>query len=228
MSTPESDKKRQQLDEATSRRLAKLRTAPVDTSGLLKAVEAQIPRSKAHPRRLKLTWLSPMRAAAASLLVLGLIVALVINSSSGPVLASAERLAHIHEEVLAAGGNHVTPVDSIGAANVALAAKWPGAPSVPELPRDHVMSCCIHTMGRKKIVCVAFQTDGVPITMAVAQAADVKLPASETLSIGGVTYYVQSRGGINMVMTERGGRWVCLMGKLPVNRLAELASSLRF
>jgi hypothetical protein len=90
------------------------------------------------------------------------------------------------------------------------------------------MSCCIHMMGRKKIACAAFQTDGLTVTMAVAEAADVKLPACQTLAIGGVIYHIQSHGGINMVMTEGDGRWVCLMGKLPVARLAERASSLRF
>lgn len=216
------------MDDATSRRLAKLRTAPVDTSRLLHAVEAQIPRASARPPRFRLAWLSPLRATAASLLILGLIAALVISSSSGPVLASAERLAHVHQEVLAAEGSHLTPVGSIAAANAALAAEWPGAPSIPALPEDHVMSCCIHRMGQKKMVCVAFESDGVPVTMAVASAADVQLPAGQTLNIGGVNYHIQSHKGINMVMTERGGRWVCLMGKLPLNRLADMAGTLRF
>jgi hypothetical protein len=64
--------------------------------------------------------------------------------------------------------------------------------------------------------------------MAVAEAADVKLPPCEAVTIRGNSYHVQSHEGINMVMTERGGRWVCLMGKVPVNRLAEIASTLRF
>lgn len=216
------------LDEATSRRLAKLRTTPIDASQLLKAVEAQIPRPQNQSRGLKLTWLKPMRAVAASLLVFGLIIALVVHSSSGPVLASAERLARIHEEVLHRDGSHVTPVDSVSAANIALAGKCPGLPAVPELPKDHVMSCCVHEMGRKKLACVAFQVDGVTVSMAVADAADVKLPPCEEVMIGGVAYHVQSHDGVNMVMTQRNRRWVCLMGKVPVNRLAELASTLRF
>ena len=227
MNTPESNPRRVRLDEATSGRLAKLRTAPVDTSQFLKAVEAQIPRRQAQSRSLKL-WLSPMRAVAASLLVFGLIIALVIHSSGGPVLASAESLARIHDEVLHRAGSHVTPVDSISAANAALAAKCPGLPPVPELAKSPVMSCCVHELGRKKIACVAIQVDSVPVSMAVADAADVKMPPCETVTIGGVAYHVQSHEGINMVMTERDGRWVCLMGKVPVNRLAELAITLRF
>jgi hypothetical protein len=228
MNTPESNPRRTRLDEATSRRLAKLHTVPMDTSQLLKAVEAQIPRPQAQARRLRLTWLKPMRAVAASLLVFGLIIALVIHSSGGPVLASADRLARIHDEVLHRAGTHVTAVDSVSAANAALASKCPGLPAVPELPKDHVMSCCVHDLGRKKLACVAILVDEVPVSIAVADVADVKMPTCQALMIGGVAYHVQSEGDINMVMTERGGRWVCVMGKLPVNRLAELASSLRF
>src|SRR4051812_9228667 len=96
MNTPERNTRQTRLDDATSQRLAKLRTVPVDSVGFLKAIEAQIPRSQARPR----IWFSPIRTVAASLLVVGLIIALVVHSSSGPVVASAERLAEIHKEVL--------------------------------------------------------------------------------------------------------------------------------
>lgn len=228
METPEHNTRRERLEEATSRRLAQLRDVPVDTDRLLRMIEAEIPRESAAPRRKWLTWLSPIRAAAASLLVFTLIAALVISSSSGPVLASADQLAQIHQEVLAADGSHVRPVTSIADANAGFSAEWPGAPMVPELPNKHARSCCIHRMGQKRMACVMFEVDGVPVTMAVAAAADVKLPAGETRDIGGVTYHVQSHEGINMIMTERGGRWVCLMGEVPINRLVELAPSLRF
>lgn len=213
---------------ATSKRLARLRDAPVDTSRLLRRVEAQIPREHPVPSRLRMHWLSPLRAVAASLIVLCLMAALVVNLSSGPALASAERLAHVHQEVLNAEGDHLTPVDSTDAANAALAAEWHDAPAIPALPEDPVMTCCIHRMGQKKIACVAFESNGVPVTMAVANAADVKVPTAETLTIGGTIYHVQSHAGVNMVMIERGGRWVCLMGELPLDRLAALANTLRF
>src|SRR5947207_1178152 len=136
--TPESNPRRERLERATSRRLAKLRSVPMDTSQLFKMVEAQVPRLQTQSRGLKLTWLKPMRAIAASVLVFGLIIALVIHSSGGPVLASADRLARIHDEVLHRAGSHVTIVDSVRAANAALGHKCPGLPAVPELPKDHV------------------------------------------------------------------------------------------
>jgi hypothetical protein len=223
------DPKYERLDEAVAVRLARLRSMPVDLSALRAAVEAQVgaaPRSRG--RRMVLGWLNPARAAAASLLILGMIVVLVIASSSGPVLASPDQLAQIHQDVVSGGTHGVRPVDSIEAANAALASQNPGGPAVPGLAEDHVMACCVHTVGRKKMSCVSLMTDGVPVSLAVADAADVKLPASETVKVDGVTYHVQSARGVNMVMAQRDGRWVCLMGKLPTSRLIEVAQGLRF
>jgi hypothetical protein len=223
MISPEPGSKREHLDEATSRRLAKLRAVQIDTSGISKAIDKHISSQHSLERR----WFSPVRAAAASFMVLALITVAIITASGGPQLVSADQLAHTYEEVLVAGGNHVTKVESIEAANAALAARWPGAPKLPELGENDVMSCCIHPIGRKKMICVAFQTDGVPVTMAVANASDVRVPVSKTMTLAGTTYHVQSHGNLNMVMTTRDTRWVCLMGELPPARLAELGSSMR-
>jgi hypothetical protein len=224
-----NDPKGEQLDRAVSDRLGKLRSMPVDVSALRKAVEARIGVTARGNGNLKLPrWLSPMRAAAASLLILGLIIAAVIASSSGPVLASPDRLAQLHEDLVAGDRHGMRPVKSIEEAKAALADQNPGGPSVPGVADDHVMACCVHTVGRKKMSCVSLVTDGVPVSMAVADAADIKLPATETRIVDGVTYHVQSAQGVNMVMAQRNDRWVCLMGKLPTSRLIEVAQSLRF
>jgi hypothetical protein len=221
MNPAEHDPGRERLDEAVSARLARLRSLPVDLSALSTAVEAQV-------RRMVLGWLNPMPAAAASLLILGTIVVLVIASSSGPVLASPDRLAQIHRDVVSGGAHGMRPVTSIEAANAALASENPGGPAVPGMADDHVMACCVHSVGRKKMSCVSLMADGVPVSLAVADAADVRLPASETVTVEGVTYHVQSAQDVNMTMTERNGRWVCLMGKLPNSRLIEIAKGLRY
>lgn len=213
------------LDRATSERLAKLRGMPVDLVQFRHALEKRIPALRSNPATGRL-WIKPMRALAASVLVAGIVIATVISSSSGPVLASADTLAQIHQEVIT-GASHSTPVSSFEAAKSALVDKWPGSPAMPEIPHDHVMSCCVHSVGRKKMACVTLESQGVPVTMAVADAADVKVPASQTTVVDGITYHIQSSGGINMAMTLRGGRWICLMGKVPTERLIRLAASMR-
>jgi hypothetical protein len=219
----------QRVEEATIRRLVRLRTMPVDLTRLKAAIEAEIPRP-AEQRAggwspLRLDWFRPMRAVAASLLVLGLIGALVIASASGPALASSERLLQMHREVLA-GPEHATSVQSLEAANDALSQHWRNAPAVPEIDHEQVMSCCVHRIGRQKVACVVLALDGATVTMAVADASDIRMPEGQRLERNGRVYLVESAQGVQMAMTERDGRWACLMGPLPVERLVESLETL--
>ena len=226
----ESDPRQDQLDQAVADRLARLRSMPVDVASLRRVVEAQVgaPRRRT-PARMVLGWVNPMRAAAASLLVLGMIVVLVIASSGGPVMASADRLAQVHHDVVSGGGHGARAVASIEEANAALSSQHPGGPAVPAVAgNEPVMACCVHTVGRKRMSCVSMKVDGVPVSMAVADAADVRMPASGSTVVDGVTYHVQAARDVNMVMLQRNGRWVCLMGKIPTERLVDVAKGLRF
>jgi len=220
------------LDRAVAQRLARLRTMPVELAALRKAVEAQVPRptrADAPPAPRSALWFvrRPLRAAVACLLVLGAIGLAAVLSAGSPVLASADRLATLHAEMVA-GGDHVTRVDSIDAANKALAADWSKSPGVPAVPHEQVMSCCVHQVGRKRVACVGMMADGAAVTIAVADAADVKLPPGcETRTVDGVTYHLQSSADVNMVMVNRAGRWICLMGKVPTDRLLQMAAEAR-
>ena len=212
---------------AASARLAKLRAMPVDTARLERALRAELPpRAKAVPQS---RWhLRPLRALAASFLIVGLaIVALVLNASSGPALASAAQMAQLHED-LVSGRVAATQVDSIEAVNRALSSQWPEGPGVPEVPADHVMACCMKSVRDKKVACVLLKREGVPVTLTVAKAADMQLPDSAKVQRNGSVYRVQSSGKVNMVMTERHGRWICLIGELSGDRLMDLGDQLRF
>ena len=223
------------LDRATANRLGKLRTLPVDTSRLEKRLRSEIPGIDLRNRRagstvigpMRIGWLRPIRAVAAVLLVGAVLAAILLATSGGPALASAAQMAQVHED-LVSGRTPVLQVDSIEEAGKALSQQWPQSPGLPALPREHVMACCMKSVKDKKVACVLLKNEGVPITMAVANAADMRLPESPTVARGGVTYHVQSTGRLNMVMTEREGRWVCLIGELPAERLMDFASQLRF
>lgn len=216
----------QRLDRAVADRLAKLRTMPVDTSRLAMLVEAQIPRVGARQSSFRLVrWMRPLRAVAAGLLILGLIAGIIISSSSGPAMASTQELLHIHQEVIA-GADHAVPVQSIDSANSALARQWPKAPPLPQMSGKEginccVMSCCVHRIGRQKMACAAMKINGVPVSMAVANATDIRMPRGKKIERDGVMYLVQSANGVNMVMTERNGRWACLMGQAPIEKLLD-------
>jgi hypothetical protein len=223
------------IDRAISSRLAKLRTMPVDTARLEKSIRAQLPefaeaadKSVIPEPRRRVHWLSPLRAIAASFLLLTAVVTvLLLTSSSGPAQASPSEMAQMHQD-LVSGRVPVMQVNSIAEAGNALNQQWPDRPDLPNAPDSHVMACCMKSVKDKKVACVLLHSEGVPITMTVARAKDMQMPNSGTVMHGGVTYHVQASGDLNMVMTEREGRWVCLIGQVPAERLMTIAGDLRF
>jgi hypothetical protein len=226
MDTLHSNPNDHELDAATSARLARLRAMPVETTCLERRLLAQIPRP-AQEQKLRIAWLRPLRALAASLLVGGLLAVLVISTSGGPALASPSQMAQLHYD-LVSGKTPVMQVDSVDAANKMLAGQWSQSPQIPNVPAGHEMACCMKSIKDKKVACVLLRSQGMPVTLTVANAADMKLPTSPTANRNGVTYHVQSSGQLNMVMTERNGRWVCLIGQTSGEQLMDLADKLQF
>ena len=210
-------------DDAVTTRLARLRSMPVDAGRLQAAIGRQIPRLPA--RRL---WIGPMRAAvaAAGLVILGLLIVLIVNSSGTPVMA-ASQIAQLHED-LVSGRVHSVHVDSIDAARKALAEQVAGAVALPDVPNDHVMACCMKSVKGRQMECVLLDKGGTPVTMTVASAADMRPPDAPKVVRDGATYYVQSIRDLNMVVTQRQGQWVCLIGKLTAEQLMDAASQLHF
>lgn len=189
---------------------------PVDTSRLDRLIQSQIDR----PRARRSWVLRPLRAVAAGIAVVGMIGVMMYALSARPALASADAMAQMHSD-LVTGKHHVVKVDSIQEASRALSM------NLPDLPAEHVMLCCMQSIQDKRVACVMLKSeDGVPITLAVARAREMRMPASELVTQGEVRYHVQSSGDLNMVMTERNGQWICLIGALEVGRLMEMASQI--
>lgn len=210
---------------AITARLAKLRTVPVDTSTLDKAVRQQVPSLRKIRPAL---WLRPLRAVAASVVLLGaLTAAILLSTSGGPALAEATQMAQVHRDIVS-GRIPVMQVRSVEDANRMLISQSPDAPSLPQMPQSHVMACCMKSIHNKKVACVLLKEAGVPITLAVANASDMKLPNAPTVDRDGAAYRVQTVGNVHMVMTERDGKWLCLMSELPADRLMDLATQVRF
>lgn len=206
------------LDAAISQRLAKLRSRPVELGSLQKAIEREIPRQKNHSL-LHLLAIRPLRAVAAMLTVGVTIAAIVLATASSPAIASSQELLRLHESVISQVQQ--TPGDSSEEiARAAINGQWPAkAASGESCPRGAQMPCCVHRLGGSQATCVLLSIDGVPVTLAAADAVEVRMPAMEKVTQRGVTFHVQNARNINMVMTERGGKWYCLMGNLPTERL---------
>jgi hypothetical protein len=64
--------------------------------------------------------------------------------------------------------------------------------------------------------------------LAIAGENEVRLTGDSTITRDGKTYHLQACGGVNMVSGQRNGRWFCLMGSQPTQRLVEVASAMQF
>ena len=218
------------LDQATRARLGRLGATPVDTTRLDAGLRSQIPRNgrQAAWRRL----LRPVTAVAASLTIVAVIVAAILATSGGEAVASPAQMAQVHRDILA-NRIAVTKVDSIEEAGRVLSRADSKSPSLPQppdsAPEAHVMACCMKSIQNKNVACVLLQSaGGTPITMSVARSGDMRPSPGAGVRRGDVTYQTHSVGPLNMVMTERNGRMVCLMAELPSDQLIDLASRLRF
>jgi hypothetical protein len=213
-------------DEAVAARLRKLAAYPVDLAGLERKIQVEIPRAQAA-RPLRMRLFRPLTAVAASITVLAIIIGAFLMSSSNEVMASAAQMAQFHQEIIA-NKIPVTKVDSIEAAGQVLADQWPQSPDLPRAPEAHVMACCMTSIKDKKVACVLLNSEGTPITMSVANARDMRSPMGEKIKHNGAKYHVMSSGALNMVSTERNGRWVCLIGETSSDRLISIAQQLQF
>ena len=214
-------------EQAVSGRLSKLRSMPVDTSRLAGLLQSQIPRPAARRRAFGLS-IGSLRAVAAGLLLVGALgAALFFAASSRPALASPAQMARMHED-LVAGKTRAMQVDSIEAANQLLAGEHPQFPALPNVPAEHVMACCMNSLKDKDVACVLMKREGVPVSLMVARSRDMLLPSSPVTVRNGVSYHVQASGKLNMVMSERHDRWVCLIAEMPAEQLMDLAARLEF
>jgi hypothetical protein len=228
-----------ELDRATSRRLGQLRTTPVEAGRLEQLIRAQIPdvaQDDAADERMQSRWsirwwLRPGRAVAAAAILLVAVTILVLTNLSGEAMASTTQMAQMHDD-LVSGRVPVMEVASIDEASRMLAGKSASLPRFGEgtatQPEAHVMACCMKSVQNKRVACVLMKSDGVPVTMAVADAKDVRSPKSRVVRRGASDYHVETVGVLNMVMTERDGRWVCMIAEMPADRLISLASKLEF
>ena len=219
------------LDQTVAGRLARLRTMPVETSRLDAMLRAQLPPNpevlgRASMFAASLAWIGPLRAAAAMLLLVG-VIALVLVSSSGPALAAPSDMAAVHQK-LVAGEMVVTRVGSVEEAGRVLKQQWAQAPDLPQIPAEHVAACCLNSVKDRRIACLLLDGHDGPVSVVVGNAGDFRLPDGPQQVVNGVTYRVKASGKVNMVMTEHADRLVCVMGEADPDRLIELAAELRF
>jgi hypothetical protein len=209
-------------ESALTSRLAKLGNVPVDTSRLERALASKLPPPTGHVRRR--LW-KPFLAIAASVLLTAALAFPLLQGRE--VQASPVMMAQMYHDMVD-GRVPTMHATSLEEANHAIAALSGNFPTLPQPPASHMMACCMRNVGNKKVACILLDNAGTPVTMVVANASDMQSPTSPLLLKDGVTYHVQTTGNLNMVMTERDHRWICLISELSLDKLVELAHGLHF
>lgn len=218
------------LDRATSTRLAKLATRPVDTSRLEQSLEQALrsetgrePDASPLPFR---RWWRPITTAAAAILIVVTIGWLVLNGGTSPAMAAPAELAQIHFDVANGLAPHLK-VSSVAEANRVLADQSNGIVPVPELP-GVLLSCCLHQHAGTTLTCALIELDGQLITVAMADGAKLHSPHGKIITRDGKQFVAHTTNGINMVMATEGSRWLCVMGDSPTQDLLDVAVDIRF
>jgi hypothetical protein len=216
------DDYKDQTEAAIAQRLAKLSTMPVDTTNLDRALRKQLPSPPASSRR---RWWMSITGVAASLLLIVTVALFMLTPREAQ--ASYSQMAQMHQDIVS-GKIPTMRASSIDEANQAIAAMSGDFPKLPHPPAAHTMACCMRNIGKKKVACVLLENGTTPVTMVVANAADVESPKSPVTLRDGIAYHVKAVGNLNMVMTEREHRWICLISSLPSEKLMDLADGIKF
>ncbi len=219
-------------DNPIAQRLGKLGSLPVDLRRLEAGIRTAIPAEALHTGNVggkwrRRNWAARIAVAASLVIGTGALFVGLLMAPGRAANASTRAFVQLYRQMLA-GRVAVFRVNSIAAANQALAAPSPVLPKLARVSPAHVMACCTQSMHGAKVSCVLMKNASKRLTMFVAKASDMKLPRSPTVLWRGVTYHVERQGNITMLMVKRHGKWICLMGRTPAKKLLHMASRLRF
>jgi hypothetical protein len=234
MPDPIHDEPPEPLEQATQARLARLASLPVDASGLERRLKAAIaaesgpvkrPASPSHPVLYRFRKpLTALAASVAAAVILGLVI---LGTQTSPVVAAPADMAALHKEV---SDTHAgMAITSIQEANRLITSEWSDTSALPAPPPEHLMSCCVHDLKSRKVACVLLKVGDQPVTLVVARDRDVCCaPGQTTVRRGERTYCVHDADGLRMVMLQQHGRYVCLMGRVPLEALLDIGDQLSF
>lgn len=229
------------LDQATSARLAKLARCHVDTSRLEQSLKLTMslvmedapaattspttPRSSDALRMLCQRWWRPLSTSAAAILIALTIGWLVLGNNTSQAMAAPADLAQIHYDVAHGLSPHMN-VSTVAQANAMLAKQSNDHIPLPQVP-GQLQSCCLHHLQGTIMTCAMIKDQGHLITIAMADSKKMRSPKGQIVQRDGRTFITHHVNGINMVMEDQIGRWLCVMGETPFEQLINVAIDIR-
>ncbi|MAE60706.1 MAG: hypothetical protein CMJ49_05025 [Planctomycetaceae bacterium] len=212
------------LDAATAKRLTQLGQRPVDTAALENRLQAALapppPTARTDGRR----WLSPIAAmAAAVMLAAGLLFTVLQNDSSAAVL----ELSQLHHDLIT---KHLaTPVQNVAEANAWIAQQEVAGPALPgDMSEVRVQSCCLADVQGDLVAVVVMQYQRTLVTLVVADAQQFAHRMGRAIERDERELFSHQVNGVQMVMANHDDRWLCVMGDLSDDQLADLAAEIQF
>jgi len=220
-------------DRATSERLSRLATRPVDVSRLeqrfervLREATADTPEARGPTRLALRRWWAPIAGVAAAAVVVASLAVIAIDGGATPARAAPLALAQLHRD-LSSGRLNELAVSSVAEANALLADQARGAAPIPDLP-GRMRSCCLAEHAGATLTMAMIERGGRRISVAVANGGVLDSPEGEAIERSGRRLIVHTAGGVRMVMAHEGGRWLCVMGEASTDELADVAAAIRF
>ncbi len=224
-------KGREQLDQATRDRLAKLASMPVDLSRLEHQIAEkvtprrhQVAQPTAHPLH---GWL---RLAAVIALFAGVVGASYYAFFGiAPQTAAAQTMtvAELHEHLLRDRLQDYL-AQSIEEAQRLIDAQLTGNLPPPTVDGTRIESCCLVEGAFPLRAALVIDQPTGPVTIIVAQGHDFAHPMNPIDHPSGLTLQGHKHAGLPMVMRNIGDRWMCVMGEVPQSALSDVAAGLRF
>lgn len=225
--------RQEQLDRATSQRLAKLSSMPVDLSRLEDRVAGALgPASpKAKPdlsmrsARLSTGWL---RVAAAILLFAGVGTAgyfAFFHVAPSTAVAQTMTIAELHKHLLD-DPQATYRASSIDQAQAILDAQLSGTLALPIVDGTQVESCCLVEGQFPLRAALVVDHPGGPITIVIAQGEGFAHPMAPIEHPSGVPLQGHEHAGMPMVMRSSGELWMCVMGESGYDNLADISAGI--
>ncbi|MBT8207710.1 MAG: hypothetical protein KJO18_05495 [Acidimicrobiia bacterium] len=215
-----------QLDSAVQTRLRRLSTIPCDSTGLVRRIDSAIEELREDDESASV-WTfrlrQPLIAAAALIAIAATLAIALTYANRGADAIRLSEVVHAHQSYLD-NGAHVVNVQSVEQANHECQARWPGAPTIPNVDGVSVQCCCVEEMCGCPAACLHFDHNGVPVTMAVVTGAQFDDEGVTTVERGGRSYSVHTEGRFSVVAMRGPDRCICLVSELPREDLLALAT----
>lgn len=222
------DRDQNDLDEATSQRLRRLASTPVDTSRLDKWMQAQFgPNDGEATRRVAwFRWRSALGVAAA--VAIAVLIGVMSLSGTRAVAAPLE-LRQVHEQVIDGSLPALAAID-LADAKRRIEALVDGAPRPDGDYPGSVRCCCGQVLAGERLAFVKTRFGQTPVTIVLMRGYHACAGNEhEMTDEQGRRFIVHhDRAGVQATLTPREDHWVCVMAALPTDDLLKVAGQIVF